>query len=331
MTNDHQESYKGVRTVGGAADALAFVVESVIKPVVRSKLHVSLREDDTRERNQDAIELIGDVRLGLLSELSRSSNANGGIEDLSAYAATVAANSCYQYLRERFPNRTRLRNKLRYLLTHNQKFALWKDADRAWLCGLATWCGRSDRGALVPDPEALFGDGIGSSLNVDSIIAIFEQAGAPVLFDELVDHAALLFGISERYEISKDSDEFRDRIASPEILADAMIELRSKTAELWSRILKLSPKHRKVLLLNLRDGSGDNLLAALPIAGVATIREIAAALEIPIEEFAGMWNSLPMNDMQIADLMGMTRQQVINLRQSARAKLLRWNREAGNI
>ena len=41
------------------------------------------------------------------------------------------------------------------------------------------------------------------------------------------------------------------------------------------------------------------------------------------EELAGMWNSLPLDDRGIAERLGITRQQVINLRKSARARLAR--------
>jgi hypothetical protein len=62
---------------------------------------------------------------------------------------------------------------------------------------------------------------------------------------------------------------------------------------------------------------------------VAGIRQIAEILEFPAEEFAAMWNVLPMDDLAIAAKLGVTRQQVINLRKSARERLLR--RIGGNI
>jgi hypothetical protein len=41
------------------------------------------------------------------------------------------------------------------------------------------------------------------------------------------------------------------------------------------------------------------------------------------EEFANLWNELPLEDASIASLLGVTRQQVINLRKSARERLTR--------
>jgi uncharacterized protein len=53
------------------------------------------------------------------------------------------------------------------------------------------------------------------------------------------------------------------------------------------------------------------------------IREIANALELPHLEFAELWRDLPLHDARIAQLLGVQRQNVINMRRSARARLMR--------
>ena len=52
-------------------------------------------------------------------------------------------------------------------------------------------------------------------------------------------------------------------------------------------------------------------------------RQISEALEIAPLEFARLWNLLPLDDLALAALLGVTRQQVINLRKSARERLVR--------
>jgi hypothetical protein len=76
-------------------------------------------------------------------------------------------------------------------------------------------------------------------------------------------------------------------------------------------------------LLNLRDAQGRDVIALLPMTGIASIRQIAEALAMPAHEFAKLWNDLPLEDMTIAQQLGITRQQVINLRKSARERLAR--------
>ena len=48
---------------------------------------------------------------------------------------------------------------------------------------------------------------------------------------------------------------------------------------------------------------------------------------MPAPELAALWPDLPLEDAAIAERLGLTRQQVINLRKSARARLGRRMRE----
>ena len=100
------------------------------------------------------------------------------------------------------------------------------------------------------------------------------------------------------------------------------MERRSYLQRLWSEIVLLPPSQRAALLLNLRDLQ-EGVIVLLPLTGVATIRQIAEAVAIPPEEFARLWNDLPLDDAAVAVRLGVTRQQVINLRKSARARLAR--------
>jgi hypothetical protein len=59
------------------------------------------------------------------------------------------------------------------------------------------------------------------------------------------------------------------------------------------------------------------------------MREIARVIELPALKLAELWKDLPLSDLVIAEMLGIPRQQVINLRKSARQRLGR--RMAGNI
>jgi hypothetical protein len=77
------------------------------------------------------------------------------------------------------------------------------------------------------------------------------------------------------------------------------------------------------LLLNLRDSNEQCLVILLSDIRIATIRQIAAALDMPAEQFALIWKDLPMDDARIAEHLGVNRQQVSNFRLSARRRLCR--------
>ena len=86
-------------------------------------------------------------------------------------------------------------------------------------------------------------------------------------------------------------------------------------------------RQRLALLLNLRDGEGRGVIALLPLTGVASIRRIAAMLEMPAPELAALWPRCRSRMRPSPSGSGLTRQQVINLRKSARARLGRRMRD----
>ena len=92
---------------------------------------------------------------------------------------------------------------------------------------------------------------------------------------------------------------------------------------LWTGIAQLPPPQRAALLLHLRDDRGGPALALLPASGVASIPRIAEALEMPVDDLAELWNRLPLPDSEIGPRLRLDRQQVINLRSTARQRLAR--------
>jgi len=113
------------------------------------------------------------------------------------------------------------------------------------------------------------------------------------------------------------------RLPDPAPDAALAFERRTYLGRLWEEIRRLPPRQAAALLLNLRDGQGRNAAALLPLTGIATLREMAAAMALTAETLAGLWGRLPLDDAAIAGLLGATRQQVINLRKSARERLAR--------
>ena len=83
--------------VHAAAEQVEKVTASVVTPIVRRKLHVSLQAADASARNQDALELVSEIRILLLAGLVRGPlDIDESVRDLTGYAAVVAANVCYQ-------------------------------------------------------------------------------------------------------------------------------------------------------------------------------------------------------------------------------------------
>src|SRR4030095_4330105 len=106
----------------------------LIREIVRSNLRGA-------RGLQDAEDVTAEVALRLRKKLrdlklTPPEAVAGGFR---GYVAVAAYNACYQYLRQEYPNRSRLKAKLRYALTRRPEFALWRSESRRWLCGFAAW------------------------------------------------------------------------------------------------------------------------------------------------------------------------------------------------
>jgi len=314
--------------------------QPVIRNIIRGKLRVSFSSTDGSQSNQDALDIGNDVHTLLLTQLrSVKARPNGNsITNFSSYVAAVTYNACYRYLREKYPQRTRLKNRVRYLLTHNDAFVVWETRQREWLCGFALWRDQNMKPAQVgrlqqlrDNPEAIEAQGLpaidlaGPTPNAGALTAIFKWADGPVELDLLVTIIGELYGIKDEIPEAQTGEEDDSRL--PE-LADgsdlaADVEQRHYLRKLWAEICQLPPRQRAALLLNLRDFQGRGVVALLPLTGVASMRQIADALGMTAETFTGVWNDLPLEDAIIGEYLSITRQQVVNLRKCARQRLAR--------
>ena len=296
---------------GELLSALLFhQAEPVIRRIVNHRLGFSATP-------QDREDVRGEVMLDLIARLQqhRRSPGPGGIENFPGYVAVAAYHACDRFYRQRFPQRHRLKNRLRYLLENDRRFAIW-EAGAEWLCGLALWDGRRAQ----PLNTALTGVTLApEGRPADAVEAVFRHTESPIALNDLVDLLA-------RYWDIRDQQTTLDALPQPPATVndvDAGLDRRRDLALLWSEIVQLPAAQRVALLLHLRDDRGASALLYLLPSGVATLPQIAGALEIAPAELAALWARLPLSDLEIAERLQLTRQQVINLRQSARQRLNR--------
>jgi len=310
----------------------------VIKQIIRSKLCLFFEHG----RQQDAEDLHGEVLVQLLTRLQafRSHPAENAIGNFQGYVAVSAYNACHEYIRRKSPHYHQLKNRLRYLMTHHSGFSLWESDKAIVLCGFAKWRAtnrsnvNSARLTQINDDPQLFAQAALGGRRPESVklaglaSAIFDWVGHPIELDQLVNLVARLCGVTEplppaQSDRDEDSLDPFDRLPDPRADVETKVEARMRLERLWGEITQLPIGQRTALLLNLRDEKGGNAIALLPITGVASIRQIAEALMIPAVEFVHIWPMLPLDDDTIASRLGLTRQQVINLRLAARRRLLR--------
>ncbi|SPE27891.1 conserved hypothetical protein [Candidatus Sulfopaludibacter sp. SbA3] len=304
--------YLEARDTAREDEVLGALVFDNASPVIRRIVGRRLMTSPAQDREDVA----GDVILDLVSRLKRlKREGDTPIERFTAYVAVAAHNGCDQYLRHRYPQRHRLKNRLRYLLSKTPNLALWEDWEHGWICGRRAW---RDRPPVPLDPELVSRLGARVRAPAQILVELFGLVSGPVEFDELTSTLAVFWGVRDAIT---SLELVEQAAAAPELAADSLFAQKQSLEKLWSEIEDLPPPQRAALLLNLRDGTGGSALWMLPGAGIATVRRVAELVGMAAEEFAVLWIRLPWSDIEIGQHLGLARQQVINLRQAARQRL----------
>jgi CRP-like cAMP-binding protein len=312
----------------------------VINKIIKHKLRVSLDATQGNLQNQDGLEIAGELRLILLSELRalKDNQDHRPIGNFLSFVAIKTYSACADYFREKNPQRWRLKNTLRHQLKQNPLYALWKrEENNRWYAGLSDWRERESADEeRAPQPLSLnvTAEKLAARLPREDIkrlppdellSVIFELAEHAIEFDRVVALAAEAWGIKDQAVESFENEdgELTNELADASQRIDLIVEHRSYLAKLWAEVSQLPALQRAALLLNLRDAEGSGVIAFIPHLGIASRSEIARMLGMTEERFGALWNDLPLDDTRIAGLLGLTRQQVINLRKTARERLAR--------
>jgi hypothetical protein len=311
-------------------------------------------------RTQEADDLHAVVLLRLTAQLQalRGGGEAAPIASLPGYAATAAYNECHAWMRARAPRRARLQSRIRYVLTRDDRLAIREVVNREWWCGT-----REALDRLAAAPASGSGSGSGFAVAaaaaatddevlrcaVEQIVTVRGNVGdpassprafaefvlaaltalaTPCRFTSLVSAFAECLGEKDVRESSprqSDADELPEVERLQDARPSAVDELahRQHLTRLWEEIQELLPRQRSALLLNLRDDEGRGMIELWPQTGIASMADLAPALGLTEDQLAELWPTLPRDDQWIAEHLGVTRRQVINLRKCARERLAR--------
>jgi len=266
------------------------------------------RDSDRIEQTE---EIQAEVRLQLTAHLTRLREpGQPPVRDLRAYTASMVYNATFLRLRARSPRRCQLQNKLHYVLRNDPRFAIWAGPG-GQIAGLARWAGSAN---TAPTPIVGFAPADPAAF----LEKVFDQAGGPVAFSRLVGLAVELWGGDDPH--APIDDNVHPSAQPPH---EDTLQQREQLRSLWMELKTLPPLQRAALLLNLRDESGQGVIELIPATGLATFGELADSMNMSAKELAEVWHDLPLDDATIGGRLGLTRQQVINLRKSGRARLVR--------
>jgi len=292
------------------ADLLAGHAYARIDRILAMKFRQSSLQDEERQ------DLRAEIVLRLVNRLHRLAEDPDAepLISLGDYVAGVTLNAYNDLLRRLFPNRARLRSRVRYALGNDSRLALWSAGETS-IAGLAAWSGQRDDTAPVTElPDLPPGDDLPQLL-----VTLFERVGHPIALDDLIALLAEVLGITDRTPDVPPTKEIVAPFRDPSEDLEKLQYLRA----LWEQIRELPLPQRIALLLSARDAEGESVAYFLPATGVAAIRQIAATLDMDARELAGLWSKLPLDDFRIAELLKTTRPHVITLRRAARERLAR--------
>ena len=316
-----------------AAELLDSLINLYAQPLIRRIVSFKLAQQ------ADVDDVCNTAVYNLLARLERlkTGETQSAVRRFTGYVAVTAYNACNEYFRAKKPAWLSLAMKIRYLMTHSPKLALWETTEGQEVCGFTQTRGRQPTAnsvALSDAREELRRSRDPNSLRTSDLAeSILRAAGGPMVFESFVEAAADWLGLKEAQVQSLDEgadegakpwEQLRDMQATPE----TTLISRHFMERLWAEICELPLPHRKALLLNLNDAAGGDIQLFAHL-GIASVGRIAQALEMGPIEFAALWNQLPLDDTRIARELGLSRQDVVNRRSAARKRLARRMKEIG--
>ncbi len=315
----------------GAADRsdplLNTLVVDVAQPLVRRV--IGRRVGSVRGINaQDIDDVCSDAMAALMGRLRvfRETPDAVAIGDFESWVAGLAGHTAFQFLARRFPDRSRLRSRIRYALTTDARAGIRQADHGASVCFAA---GGEARPPASPADIERARQSTAATLRLpDLIVAILQNIKGTIELGDLTSVVASVLGVEESAESA--SIEFPERIADPGAPHSRQLESRDWLQRLWKELVMLPLAQRIALLLNLRSAAGPGLWLLVDLR-IASFRELAGTLEMAAETLAELWNHLPLEDREIAERWGWKRQQVINLRSAARQRLTRRMRNIEQI
>jgi len=254
------------------------------------------------------------------------------------YVAVAAYNGAASFQMARQPERTRLRDRVRYVLRREERLATWTGADRTPVCGVAERRGEAADPAaagrlaeLAQAEVARSGTGWGSLPR--QVRRVLERLDGACELEALVDAFAAATGVADG-TVGLDAeaaDRETGRLTPSEVSppdVERRLDTGQRLAQVWSEILELPKNQRFAILSNLRDESGEAMLEELLATSLVDLPALAEALDLAPEALGDLLSRLPVDDAWIAAHLGLDRGQVSNLRKSGRLRLARRLRRA---
>jgi RNA polymerase sigma factor (sigma-70 family) len=308
-----------LRSIGEAereqhlSDLILFEAAPLVRNTLRQRLGFYVSHLGANPRNHDAEDLYHDVMAKLI----------GLLNDPQLRTGQLVIKNFRQYLRAKSPARNRLKNNLRDLLERHQDFAQWRTGDAETLCGFTAWLNHGKSSLVTPRLSSLearpneflsakFPREDVRQVPLTRLVAeVFRWLDSPVEFERLVQLAAQLLDVKDQPQQSLDEDDLWEQsLTDSSFRCESSLEVRELLQMLWVAVRRLPPKQRDTFSLGFADDAGNDLFTLLLDAELASLPEIAEALNRSLQDLILLWQQMPMDNTGIAHELKATRQQV---------------------
>lgn len=298
----------------------------VVRQALRRRLGFYVNQLGINPHNQDAEDLYQEIMTKILQTLHDlgTSATKTEIENLRQYVSGIASNACNDLLRTKSPPRARLKNNLRFILSHQRDFAVWKVGDET-MCGFREWrdsrknLSQKTRLAEVEQRLGTFHSTRFPRENLKQvplpklIAELFQWTGGPVNLDVLVNIISKLLEVKDYPVESVDESNLEyieTRIAQNTLSTSSRLEEQALLRRLWQELKELSTAQRDVFCFGFEDSAGRDLFTVLLEAEIVTFEQLARELGRSTETIVGFWSRMPTDDEAIAHELTTTRSQV---------------------
>jgi RNA polymerase sigma factor (sigma-70 family) len=295
----------------------------LIRKVLRRRLGFYVSAQGINARNQDAEDLYQEALTRVIQVLKQlhASPTVTNIANFEGYVSRVTSNICMDYLREKSPARTRLKDTLRDLFRRHGDLVSW-EYEGEILCGFVAWrnTGKStfsdqDTRELETKLEAFqsvrFADEDVRAAPLSQVIAeLFDWIGGPVDIDALVRMVAYLLNVKDQPIASFDDQGARWDAYFKSQGGESHAHANELLARLWRAITKLPAEQRDAFAFGFEDEAGQDLFTVLLDAGIVTWDELAVGMQRSLEELAKLRMRMPMDGANAAGVLGTERKNV---------------------
>ena len=301
----------------------------MIRQVLRRRLAFYVSAQGVNENNQDAEDLYQESMTRVVQVLHQLYSASGfEINNFDLYVSRIASNTCTDFLRAKSPARTRLKDRLQYLLKQHKDLVLWEH-DGEILCGFASWrnTGRSafsdqpwpDLKTKLESFQSLhFADENVRFAPVSQITAeLFYWIGGPVEIEVLVRMIAYLLDIEDEQMESLD-DPLRAKwdayFVSSTRANESHVGANELLVRLWQAVIQLPIEQRDAFALSFEDEAGEDLFTMLRAAEIVNWDEIAQGMGRSVQGVVRLRARMPLNAASIAEELKASRENVYKWR-----------------